>query len=158
MTVPFKCLIPKTAFGEYRPGLMHEYIWYFGLLEELNTDLPMGVIYEKELQFDLNLLPDILRSKVKVTFMYDINEFRENYNLNGKYQLLLLVQDVSTLISCSSKINLAVSRIVTYSQLVSKPQERRMRKQWPCLEMCIINNDDMLSEQRLSKLVKLLTI
>jgi NAD(P)-dependent dehydrogenase (short-subunit alcohol dehydrogenase family) len=159
MSVPSRCLIPKRAFHEYRPGMMHEYIWYFALLEELKIGGPLGIIYEKGLPFDLNLLQEVLRSsKRKVTFVYDTNEFRDKYNMNGKYQLLLLVQDVSALMNCSSKINLAASRIVTYSQLVNKPQERLLRQQWPNLDFCIINNDDMLSEQKLSKLVKVLTI
>jgi hypothetical protein len=159
MSVPSRCLIPKKAFHEYRPGMMHEYIWYFGLLNKLKIGGSLGIIYEKRLLFDLNLLQDVLRSsKRKVTFVYDTNEFRDEYNMNGKYQLLLLVQDVSALMKCASKINLAASCIVTFSQLVNKPQERLLRQQWPNLEICIINNDHMLSEQKLSKLVKVLTI
>lgn len=156
--VPKTCLIPVKEFkGHYRPGLMHECILYLTVFEETKAKSPIGIIYDKNMGLDINLLKSILNAvKRKVVFLLDVVDFIEKCKMEGQCQLVLLLDNSNSLVRMSSKLCVLATKIIAPSHYINKSKERILRQRLPNTEIYIINYDEIMSERRLEMQVKTL--
>lgn len=139
---------------------MHECILYLSVLEALKEKSPIGILYDESLGLDIHILKSFLKmAQYKEVFFLNVVDFPDKCDLNEDCQIVLFVDNMTCISKCISKLCDVNSKIIALSNFINKSKKERVLRHTCSLannEICIINDDEIMSEPRLGKLVKAL--
>ncbi|CAC5403639.1 unnamed protein product [Mytilus coruscus] len=151
--IPKICVLEKTLFPLYRPGMLLEIVLYFSLLAEINDKNPLIAFVDTELSLNGRLLDCVLQTSKR-----NIIQFNNTMSLitalpKTTFHLILLTNNFNRLEEILSKQVQAEVKAYSFSDLVNKIMEREIRHRFPNTSLVLINYDQVLCQENLSKVM-----
>lgn len=151
--IPKSCVIEKTLFPLYRPGMLLEIVMYFSLLAEINDKNPLIAFIDTELSLHCNFLECVFQtSKRKIKHFNDTRSLIADLPTNV-FHLILLTNNFKRLEEILSKQVQAGVKAYSFSVLVNKIMEKEIRHRFPNTSLVLINCDQVLCHDNLSKVM-----
>ncbi|VDI80301.1 Hypothetical predicted protein [Mytilus galloprovincialis] len=151
--VPENCVIEKTLFPMYRPGMLLEVVMYFYLLTEIKDRSPLIALIDTELSLNGSLLECVFQYSKREIIYYNNTSSLTTALLPAKFQIILLTNNYSRIEKLLSNLSQKEMKVYSFSGLLNKAMERKIRHRFPNVALFLINCDQVLCQDTLPEVM-----
>ncbi|VDH93509.1 Hypothetical predicted protein [Mytilus galloprovincialis] len=156
--VPEDCILNTCLLPNYKPGSLLQITMFFAISEEISNLKPTAIYYDEHVS-NILLLKYILDYKgiepvsiIKISYLKEPKLSKTTPNL----QIIFLSTKVDTLLTILAENKLVPVQMFSFTNLISRANERLLRHVCPSLSLTLINNEEVLQRINLSKTICLI--
>ncbi|CAG2246246.1 Highly reducing polyketide synthase alt5 [Mytilus edulis] len=153
--VPEDCILEKCLLPNYQPGLLLHISLFFALSDEIPKQKPIAIFRDEKVS-NSPLLEYILGYKgagsVSSISISNLSEPRLS-KVTPALQIIFLSSNVDKLKTVLTENILVPVQLFSFTNLVSRSNERLLRHICPSLSLKLINNEEVLQRRNLSKTI-----
>ncbi|VDI72059.1 Hypothetical predicted protein [Mytilus galloprovincialis] len=161
VVVPEDCILEKIRFPNYQPGILLQIVMFFSIADEISKLNPIAIFYDETVAtiHVVHLLECILdytgRPQDSTVNIFNLAEL-ESFRITPALQIIFLSTNVDKLETILIENNHSSVEIFSFTNLISRTNERPLRYVCPSLRLKLVNNEEVLQRHNLSKLICLI--